>query len=70
MPRAPGEDLEVDLGMRIGGDDVDGAAPGEIAQGQPAANQRLGAEQPARVDLAVGPAKALWTDGRRLFVRR
>lgn len=70
MARPAAEYLEVDLGMRVGGDDVNNAAAGQAAEGLFAANQRLGAEQAAGVDLDIRPAKSLWTDGRRLFFRR
>ncbi len=51
----PGEYLEVDLGVRVGGDHVDGAARFETVERLPAAHQRLGAKQPACVDFAVRP---------------
>lgn len=49
----PGKYFEVDLGVRVGGDHVNGAARFETAERLPAAHQRLGAKQPARVDFAV-----------------
>lgn len=65
-----GENLEINLSMQVGGDHVDCGSAGKPAHGLPAAHQGLGTQQPAGVDLAVGVSKILWTDGRRLFIRR
>ena len=70
MAGSPREHLEIDLGMRVAGDHVNGGAVVDLAQRLPAQNQGLGAQQAAGVDAARRPAKALWNDGRRLFVRR
>lgn len=65
-----GENLEIDLGMRVGGDHVDRGSAGKPAHDLPAAHQGLRTKQPAGVDLPVCVSKILWTDGRRLFIRR
>lgn len=49
------EYLEVDFGVGVGGDDVNGTAGFETMEGLPAEHQRLGAQEPARVDLAICP---------------
>lgn len=52
------EYLEVDFGVGVGGDHVNGTPGFETMEGLPAEHQRLGAKEPARVDLAVCPLES------------